>query len=112
MRAGFVGLGYIGKPMALRLPAAGLETSVFDIVPAPVSELVGAGARAAASPADVAAASDVVGVCVQTDAQVRAVIEGDDGLLAGAKAGLAIAIHSTVLPATAVEMNERAAKYG
>ncbi len=51
-------------------------------------------------------------MCVQTDAQVRAVIEGDDGLLAGAKAGLAIAIHSTVLPATAVEMNERAAKHG
>ena len=71
MRTGFVGLGYIGKPMAQRLPAAGLETTVFDIAPAPVQELAGAGAKAAASPDEVAAASDVVGVCVQTDAQVN-----------------------------------------
>jgi 3-hydroxyisobutyrate dehydrogenase len=112
MKTGFVGLGYIGKPMALRLPAAGHETAVFDIAPAPVQELVGGGAKAAASPAEVAAASDVVGICVQTDAQVRAVIHGEDGLLAGAKPGLVIAIHSTILPSTAQAMNERAAKQG
>jgi 3-hydroxyisobutyrate dehydrogenase len=112
MRTGFVGLGYIGKPMALQLRAAGLETTVFDVVPGPVQELVGAGARAAASAHDVAAASDVVGVCVQTDAQVRAVIGGEDGLLAGAKPGLVIAIHSTILPSTAVEMNALAAEQG
>ena len=112
MRTGFVGLGYIGKPMALRLPAAGLETAVFDIAPAPVQELVGAGAKAAASPAEVAAACDVVGICVQTDAQVRAVIQGEDGLLAGAKPGLVIAIHSTILPSTAQAMSERAAEQG
>ncbi|HKA15806.1 MAG TPA: NAD(P)-binding domain-containing protein, partial [Myxococcota bacterium] len=99
-----------GKPMALRLPAARLETAVFDIVPAPVQELVGAGAKAAAAPAEVAAACDVVGICVQTDAQVRAVIQGEDGLLAGAKPGLVIAIHSTILPSTALAMNELASK--
>jgi 3-hydroxyisobutyrate dehydrogenase-like beta-hydroxyacid dehydrogenase len=112
MRTGFVGLGYIGKPMALRLPAAGLETAVFDIVAAPVQELAGAGAKTAASPEEVATACDVVGICVQTDAQVRAVIEREDGLLAGAKPGLVIAIHSTILPSTAVEMSELAAKHG
>src|SRR4030095_4622717 len=112
MRTGFVGLGYIGKPMSLQLRAAGLETAVFDVVPAPVQELTGAGAKAAASPAEVAAASEAVGVCVQTDAQVRAVIGGEDGLLAGAKPGLVIAIHSTILPSTAVEMNALAAKQG
>jgi 3-hydroxyisobutyrate dehydrogenase len=112
MRAGFVGLGYIGKPMALRLPAAGLETSVFDLVAGPVQELAGAGAKAAASPEAVAAASDVVGVCVQTDAQVRSVIAGESGLLAGAKPGLVIAIHSTILPSTALEMNALAAERG
>jgi 3-hydroxyisobutyrate dehydrogenase len=112
MRAGFVGLGYIGKPMALRLPAAGLETTVYDIVPAPVQELVSAGAKAAASPEEVAAACDVVGVCVQTDAQVRNVIAGENGLLAGARRGLVIAIHSTILPSTADEMNALAAERG
>src|SRR5262245_54766701 len=112
MRTGFVGLGYIGKPMALRLPAAGLETTVFDIVRDPLQELAGAGAHAAKSPAEVAAASDVAGICVQTDAQVRAVIEGETGMLAGAKPGLVIVIHSTILPSTALAMNAVAAKQG
>ncbi len=112
MKVGFVGLGNIGKPMALRLPAAGLETTVFDIAPTPVQELVAAGAKAARSPREVAAASDVVGVCVQTDAQVRAVVEGEAGLLAGAKPGLVIAIHSTVLPATVEAVNTAARERG
>lgn len=112
MRTGFVGLGYIGKPMALRLPAAGLETTVFDVVSGPVQELTGAGARAGASAAEVAAACDVVGVCVQTDAQVRTVIQGEEGLLAGAKSGLVIAVHSTILPSTVLAMNALAAKQG
>ena len=112
MRTGFVGLGYIGKPMAQQLPRAGLEAAVFDIAAAPVQELVKSGAKAAASPAEVAAASDVVGICVQTDAQVRAVIHGEEGLLAGAKPGLVIAIHSTIQPSTAHAMSELAAKQG
>jgi 3-hydroxyisobutyrate dehydrogenase len=112
MRAGFVGLGNIGKPMALRLPAAGLETTVFDIAAGPVQELAAAGAKAAASPREVAAASEVVGVCVQTDAQVRAVVEGENGLLAGAAPGLVIAIHSTVLPSTVLALAAAAAPRG
>jgi 3-hydroxyisobutyrate dehydrogenase len=112
LKAGFVGLGYIGKLMALQLPKAGLETTVFDIVPAPVQELVAAGAKAARSPREVAAVSDVVGVCVQTDAQVRTVVEGEDGLLAGARPGLVIAVHSTVLPSTVQAVHAAAAKRG
>jgi 3-hydroxyisobutyrate dehydrogenase-like beta-hydroxyacid dehydrogenase len=112
VKAGFVGLGYIGKPMALRLPAAGLATRVFDVVAAPMQELAKAGAETAASPRDVAAACDVVGVCVQTDAQVRSVVAGDDGLLAGAKPGLVIAIHSTVVPSTVETLRARAAEQG
>ncbi len=100
LRAGFIGLGNIGKPMAARLPAAGLETTVFDIVSAPVKELVAAGAKGAASPREVATASEVVGICVNTDEQVRAVVEGENGILAGAKPGLVIAVHATVLPST------------
>ena len=112
LRAGFIGLGYIGAPMALRLPAAGLETTVYDVQPQAMEALVAAGAKAARSPREVAAASDVVGVCVQTDAQVREVIEGDDGLLAGAKPGLVIAIHSTVLPALVEAVHAIAAARG
>jgi 3-hydroxyisobutyrate dehydrogenase-like beta-hydroxyacid dehydrogenase len=112
LRTGFVGLGLIGNRMSRRLTEAGLETTVYDLLPGPVQELVATGAKAASSPREVAAASDVVGVCVQTDAQVRSVVEGENGLLAGAKPGLVIAIHSTVLPATVEAVHAAAAPRG
>ncbi len=60
LRVGFVGLGNIGKPMARRLVAAGLETHVLDAVQAPVDELVRDGAKPARSPRDLAERVDVI----------------------------------------------------
>jgi 3-hydroxyisobutyrate dehydrogenase-like beta-hydroxyacid dehydrogenase len=110
MRVGFIGLGNIGLPMAKRLVAAGLDTTVYDVVPERAAQV--AGARAAASPRAVAAASDVVGLCVRDDADVRAVMLGDAGVLAGAAHGAVVAIHSTVQPATVIEVAARAAERG
>jgi 3-hydroxyisobutyrate dehydrogenase len=112
LRVGFVGLGNIGKPMARRLVAGGLETTVFDLIPAAVDELVAAGARGARSLREVAAASDIIGVCVRDDADVQAVVLGQDGLLAGAAAGTVIALHSTILPRTVTEVGAVAAARG
>ncbi len=112
IRAGFIGLGNIGKPMARRLVDAGLETTVFDVAAEPVAELEAAGARAAGSARELAAHCDVIGLCVRNDDDVRDVVCGDNGLLAGAAAGTVIAIHSTVLPATAVDVGERARAAG
>jgi len=109
LRAGFVGLGNIGRPMARRLVEGGLATTVFDVVPDAVAELEKAGARAASSARAVAEAADVVGVCVRDDADVRAVVTGPEGLLAGATAGSVIAIHSTILPRTVREVGALAA---
>lgn len=109
-RAGFIGLGNIGLPMARRLAAAGLETSVYDVVPGRAAQV--AGAREAASPREVAAASDVIGLCVRDDADVRAAMLGDTGVLAGAARGAIVAIHSTVQPATVVEVAALAAGSG
>ena len=111
-RAGFVGLGSIGQPMARRLLAGGLETTVFDLDAPALAALVAAGARGAGSAREVAAAADVVGVCVRDDADVKAVVLGADGLLAGAPPGSVIAIHSTILPRTVVEVGEAAAARG
>lgn len=111
-RAGFIGLGSIGRPMARRLCTGGLPTTVYDLVPAAVDELVAAGAARADSARAVAAASDVVGVCVRDDADVTGVLLGDDGLLAGAAPGLVIAIHSTILPRTVRELGAAAAERG
>ena len=111
-RAGFVGLGSIGQPMARRLLVGGLETTVFDVAEPALAALVAAGARGAASARDVAAAADVVGVCVRDDSDVRAVVLGEQGLLAGAAPGTVIAIHSTILPRTVLEIAEAAGRAG
>ena len=112
MRAGFIGLGNIGKPLAGRLPPAGFETSVFDLDETPVRELVAGGAVAARSPREVAERSDVIGICVPEDRHVRAVMSGPEGLLAGAKPGVVVLIHSTILPATAEDLGREAASRG
>jgi 3-hydroxyisobutyrate dehydrogenase len=109
LRVGFIGLGNQGKPIAAHLAPAGFATTVYDIAKEPVAELVAGGAKAAATPREVGANADVVGLCVPEDAHVRAVVSGDEGLLAGMNAGGVILIHSTVLPDTVAEVSEAAA---
>ena len=105
--AGFVGLGNIGKPMALRLASSGVDLIVFDVAAGPVAELVSAGAKAASSVAELAGQVDVLCVMVRDDDQVREVL----GEALGA-AGLTVAIHSTVAPGTPAELAESAARHG
>jgi 3-hydroxyisobutyrate dehydrogenase len=94
-QVGFIGLGNIGKPMAKRLLAWPGGLAVFDLAPEPVAELAKAGARAAASVADLAAGCDVVCVMVNTDDQVRDVM-GE--ILGAARPGTVVAVHSTISP--------------
>jgi 3-hydroxyisobutyrate dehydrogenase-like beta-hydroxyacid dehydrogenase len=112
---GFVGLGNIGKPMALRVAAdPGTELWAYDIAPEPVAELVAAGAKAAQSVGELAVAADVVSVMVRDDAQVADVL---DQILAAASqrrsaAPLTVMVHSTVAPATPAELAAKAALHG
>lgn len=110
---GFVGLGNIGKPMALRLAqqqeAAGLEVWVYDVAPGPLAEAERAGARIAASVAAMAARSDVLCVMVRDDDQVRDVL-GEVLGVAGDR--LTVVIHSTVAPGTPAELADTAARHG
>jgi 3-hydroxyisobutyrate dehydrogenase len=94
-RIGFIGLGNIGKPMALRLAAWPDGLTVFDIAPEPLSELEKAGATAAASVAELAAECEVICVMVNTDDQVRDVM---GQILGAARAGTTVAVHSTISP--------------
>ena len=103
MRVGFVGLGNIGRPMALRL-ASDFDLRVYDVVPEPVGELVAAGATSAASVAE-AADVDVLCVMVRDDDQVRSVaaeVLAAEVLAAGATPVLVV--HSTVAPGTPAEL--------
>ncbi|MFQ5512966.1 MAG: NAD(P)-dependent oxidoreductase [Myxococcota bacterium] len=111
-RVGFVGLGNIGRPMALRIVGAGFETRVYDVDPGAVRVLVEAGAKSAASPAELAAGCSVIGLCVRDDADVRAVLHGESGVLSAIAPGCVIAIHSTILPSTVEELGRAAAERG
>lgn len=110
---GFIGLGNIGKPMALRLAqqqeAAGLDLWVYDVAPDPLADLEQAGARAAASVAALAARSDVICVMVRDDDQVRDVL-GE--VLGVAHEGATVVIHSTVAPETPRQLAVTASRHG
>ncbi|MEV6848439.1 NAD(P)-dependent oxidoreductase [Actinoplanes sp. NPDC051411] len=102
-RIGFVGLGVMGSGMVRRLLAAGFEVAVFNRSADKAAELAPLGARLAASPGEAAASSDVVLISVATADAVRAVLTGDDGVLAAAAPGTVIADLSTVSPDAARE---------
>lgn len=107
-RVGFVGLGNIGRPMALRLAASDLDLVVFDVAADPVADLVAAGATAVASVAELAARVDLVAVMVRDDDQVREVL-GE--VLGAARPGLVVAVHSTVAPPTPAELADVAGRH-
>lgn len=115
LRVGFVGLGDIGRPMALRLAgAAEVALTVVDLDPAPLLELTAAGATAARSLAELAGAVEVVCVMVRDDDQVRTVLRE---LLAAVEAEPnpsvgTVVVHSTVAPATPAELAAAAAASG
>jgi 3-hydroxyisobutyrate dehydrogenase-like beta-hydroxyacid dehydrogenase len=93
-RAGIIGLGAIGGGIAAALEKQGLSPVLYDIRPEASAAFVRA--ESAATPKQVAENADVVLIAVVTADQVRSVLEGDDGLLAGASPGLVVAILSTV----------------
>ena len=112
MRVGVVGLGIMGAPMARNLLAAGHEVIVHGRTPARVAPLVAAGARALASPAEVAAAADAVLTSLPDGPDVELVVAGRDGLLDGAAPGMVIVDTSTIAPDTARRLAARCAGAG
>lgn len=111
-RLGYVGLGNIGGPMAARLAKWPGGLTVFDLSDDAVATLADQGATSASSLREVAEASEIIGICVVTDDQVRAVVAGDDGLLASAAPGTIITVHSTISPETAIALAEQCAAEG
>lgn len=108
---GFVGLGVMGKPMATNLLKAGFSLIVQNHRQAVTDELVALGARSAATPKDVAAASDVVITVLPDAPQVEEVLVGNDGVLAGARPGLVVIDMSTISPQVTTALAERLAEH-
>ena len=112
MRVGFIGLGSQGGPMARRIIGAGYPVTLWARRPATLEPFADTAAKAVGSPAELAAASDLVCVCVVADADVEEVLAGGQGVLAGLAAGGVVAVHSTVHPYTCQRLAEKAAAAG
>ena len=109
MRVGYIGLGSQGAPMAHRIIAAGYETTLWARRAETLEPFAGSGATFAVTPAELAAASDLVCLCVVADADVEQVV---DDLLPGMGAGSVIAVQSTVHPDTCTRLAETVAARG
>ena len=106
-KIGFIGLGNMGKPMAMNLARAGMDITVYDLNPDTMRDLAALGAKTASSTAGIGEKCDIVELVVMNDRQIEEVITGrgqGDGLLAGMKPGGLIIIHSTVSPVTCQRM--------
>jgi 3-hydroxyisobutyrate dehydrogenase len=109
---GWIVTGVMGVSMCGHLLDAGAAVTVTTRTPARAEPLLGRGAAWAADPAAVAAASDVVFTMVGTPADVREVVLGPDGVLAGARPGSAIVDMTTSEPGLAVEIAAAARTVG
>ena len=103
MRIAFLGLGIMGRPMAMRLVAAGHEVSVWNRTARQHVD----GATSAVSPADAAKEAEVVWRCVADTASVERVMFGDDGAVQSLKEGAIVVDSSTISPSATLRFAER-----
>ncbi len=101
LRVGYIGLGLMGKSIARNILKAGFPVVVHNRSRGAVDELVAEGATAANSPKEVAEQVDIVFTNLPDSPDVEAVALGENGILAGAKAGLIVVDNSTIKPASA-----------
>ena len=109
----FIGLGVMGGPMARHLAGAGHDVTVYNRTTEKADAWVAAnGGTSAPTPARAAEGADVVFVCVGNDDDVRSVVLGDDGALAGMRPGSVLVDHTTASADLARELAAAAAAVG
>lgn len=87
MRIGFIGLGNVGLPLARNLLRAGHDLAVLDLERWRAAELLDAGAAWGEAPGPLAAGAEAIVTSLPSPAAVRAVMEGEDGVLAKLRPG-------------------------
>lgn len=112
MRIGFAGLGAMGQCIVPRLIAAGHEVTGWNRSPDKAAPLVALGMQVAATPRELAEASDVVFSILTDAAAVRAVALGADGILAGLRAGAVYLDMSTITPESSRSVSGEFARAG
>lgn len=109
MRVGFVGLGDQGEPMAGRILDAGHDLAVFARRPEQAEALISRGAAGTDSLSDLAERSELLGICVGTDADVHEVAAAVVGHM---RPESVLAVHSTVAPQTCISIGADASARG
>src|SRR6476659_3035267 len=109
---GFLGLGTMGAAMAANLARAGFAVTAWNRSPDRAPELGDLGVTRADTPAAVAAATDVIVICVSDTPDVEAVLFGDDGLAGGARQGQLVIDCSTISPSATRDFHDRLGRQG
>jgi 2-hydroxy-3-oxopropionate reductase len=91
----------MGRPMSRNLLKAGHELTVYDIVPAAVAEIAGAGAKTANSCREAAAGAEIVITMLPDGPEVETAVLGKDGVLEGARPGTVLVDMSSISPLVA-----------
>ena len=107
---GWIGLGDQGLPMGVAIAEAGYSLHVWARRPASLDALAGTSHVRHGDAKDLAAACDIVGLCVSTDDDVLQIVTG--GLLDGARPGSVVVNHGTGTPGNAVRLTEACAPFG
>ncbi|MGF6841228.1 2-hydroxy-3-oxopropionate reductase [Paraburkholderia youngii] len=110
-KAGFIGLGIMGKPMAANLLKNGVSLAAFTRSGVP-AELTQAGAVACDNPAAVAANADVIFVMVPDTPDVERVLFGENGLASALRAGQTVVDMSSISPMATREFAARVRETG
>ena len=112
-KTAFIGLGVMGYPMAGHMAKNGHDVTVYNRTTAKAEKWAGEhGGKFAETPAKAAAGADIVCACVGNDDDLRSVVFGDDGILAGIKQGAIFVDHTTASADVAREINAAAEKLG
>jgi 3-hydroxyisobutyrate dehydrogenase-like beta-hydroxyacid dehydrogenase len=113
MKLTFLGLGVMGYPMAGHLAKAGHSVTVYNRTLAKAQQWAAQhGGHAAATPKEAAQGADIVLMCVGNDDDVRSVVYGEQGALAGMKKGATLVDHTTASATLARELDAACTKAG
>lgn len=111
-KIGFIGLGIMGKPMAINLLKKGYNLIVYDLVSEAVQELVKGGAEEGSSAADVGDRAEVIITMLPNSPEVKEVVLGGGGVLETAKPGSILIDMSSIAPLVSQEIAEKATAKG
>src|ERR1700723_3664968 len=111
-KLGFVGIGYMGRPIAQRLLEAGFKLTAYDRDRSKAEDLIRYGATVAENVSELSTGCDTVLSCLPTDEAVLSIYGGLDGIFANAHRGSLVIDMSTVYPETSQQLSRLGSERG